>query len=128
MTSLFSQPIQESNSSCPPELDRIERDFYAFHLANPKVYEALLELALRLRRQGRRHYGIKALYEVMRFEQAMSGRSGATWQLNNDWTCLYARLLMQNEPELRGFFKTRQRRTPRFVRRVSTASVNHADH
>jgi hypothetical protein len=67
-------------------------------------------MALRLRRQGRKHYGIKALYEVVRFHRALSARSEADWQLNNNYSALYSRLLMQNEPALRDFFRTRRRR------------------
>lgn len=92
--------------------DAIEVDFWAFHTAHPEVYEELREMALRLRRQGRKHYGIKALYEIVRFNKAISARSSADWKLNNNFTSLYARLLMQKESSLKDFFRTRVRRTP----------------
>lgn len=92
-----------------PELDTIEASFWSFHYRHPEVYEELRSLALRLRRQGRKHYGIKALYEIVRFQRTLSSRSCADWKLNNDYTCMYARLLMQQEPELNGFFRTRIR-------------------
>ncbi len=95
-----------------PELDDIEASFWAFHLANPEVYAELRDLALRLRRQGRKHYGIKALYEIVRFQRVINTRTSADWKLNNDFTCMYARLLMRNEPDLRGFFRTRRRIAP----------------
>jgi hypothetical protein len=31
----------------------------------------------------------------------------AEWKLNNNWTPYYARKLMANEPELKGFFEIR---------------------
>lgn len=89
--------------------DRIEREFWEFHLANPRVYEELRDHALHLRRKGRAHYGIGALFEVVRFHRAMQTRSSAL-KLNNNYRALYARLLMENEPELRDFFRTRARR------------------
>lgn len=95
-----------------PSPDHIELDFWAFHTAHPEVYTELRDLALRLRRQGRQHYGIKALYEIVRFNRSLSTRSSADWKLNNNFTSLYARMLMQNEPALRDFFRTRLRRTP----------------
>ena len=95
------------------DLDRIERDFWAFHIANPRVYTELRDHALHLRRKGRTHYGVKALFEVVRFHRALETTDKCKeWRLNNSFTSLYARLLMANEPELRGFFRTRVRRAP----------------
>jgi hypothetical protein len=90
------------------ELDRIERAFWAFHQANPLVYEKLRDLALNLRRKGIDHYGIKALFEVVRFHHALS-TNDPDYKLNNNFTSLYSRLLMDNETELQGFFRTRER-------------------
>jgi hypothetical protein len=97
--------------------DTIETEFWAFHTAHPEVYNELRDLALRLRRQGRKHYGIKALYEIVRFNHAISARSSADWKLDNNFTCMYARLLMKNEPALADFFRTRRRRAPDLVYR-----------
>lgn len=93
------------------ELDRIERAFWAFHVANPRVYAELRDHALHLRRKGRTHYGIKALFEVVRFHRALQTTDKcAEWKINNNYSALYARLLMANEPELSDFFRTRFRR------------------
>jgi hypothetical protein len=93
------------------EPDRIERDFWAFHLSNPRVYDELRDHALHLRRKGRSHYGIKALFEVVRFHRALQTTDKCKeWKLNNNHTALYARMLMANEPELRDFFRLRIRR------------------
>jgi len=98
---------------CLEEPDRIERDFWAFHVSNPRVYEELRNHALELRRRGRSHYGIKALFEVVRFHRALDTTDKcAEWRLNNNHTALYARMLMANEPELGDFFRTRIRRAP----------------
>lgn len=91
-------------------LDRIERCFWEFHIANPRVYTELRDYAVNLRHRGRTHYGVKALFEVVRFHRAMeTADQSSDWKLNNSYTALYARLLMNNEPELRGFFRTRAR-------------------
>lgn len=86
----------------------IEERFQAFHEANPHVYHALRKMALDLRRRGFRRYGIKALFEVLRFNHAIQ-TNGDAYKLNNNYTALYARLLMEREPHLRGFFETRKR-------------------
>lgn len=101
-----------SVSTLPASPDHIELDFWAFHTAHPEVYRELRGLALQLRRQGREHYGIKALYEIVRFNLAIASRDKADYKLNNNYTSLYARLIMRNEPLLKGFFETRERRAP----------------
>jgi hypothetical protein len=94
----------------PPELDHIEQCFWKFHLRHPRVYEELRNHAINLKRRGRKHYGVKALFEVIRYHRALeTDEPGKQWLLNNNYSALYARLLMKNEPELRGFFRLRAR-------------------
>lgn len=90
----------------------IEQQFRTFHAANPWVYEELRSLALDLRRRGRTRYGIKGLWEVMRWHrvQATSPDDEEPYRLNNNYTAYYARLLMEQEPELKGFFSIRERK------------------
>jgi hypothetical protein len=83
-----------------------EEAFALFHRHNPHVYEWLRENALALKRKGREHYGIAALFEAFRFHVAMNTR-GDDFKLNNNHRAYYARLLMRDVHELRGFFDTR---------------------
>ena len=89
-------------------MDKIEIDFWAFHRSNPQVYMELRDLARRLRNAGRRRHGIAALFEVLRYNRALT-TVGDDFELNNNYRALYARLLMKNEPELAGFFELRKR-------------------
>lgn len=91
------------------EGDTIEDRFARFHKANPHVYTNLRIMALSLKSKGIRHYGIAALFEVLRFSSMMQ-TDGDGFKLNNDYRALYARRLMEEEPELAGFFELRQRR------------------
>ena len=91
------------------EGETIEERFTRFHEANPHVYKALRDMALSLKRRGIQHYGIAALFEVLRFSSMMQ-TAGDGFKLNNDYRALYARRLMEEEPELAGFFELRQRR------------------
>ena len=91
------------------EGEGIEERFTRFHDANPHVYRALRDMALSLKRRGIEHYGIAALFEVLRFSR-MIQTGGDAYKLNNDYRALYARRLMEEEPELVGFFEVRQRR------------------
>ncbi len=80
--------------------------FVAFHASNPQVYQALRRLALAMRRRGVKQFGIAALFEVLRYEAALR-TAGDEFKLNNSYRSFYARLLMEREGELAGFFETR---------------------
>lgn len=81
--------------------------FKDFHGANPHVYAKLRELALHMVRIGRKRYGMKGLVEVVRWNINME-TTGTEFRINNNYTAFYARLLMAREPELDGFFQTRE--------------------
>ena len=86
--------------------DAAVQAFRKFHAANPDVYRSLRQLALQLKRKGHVHYGIGSLYEVMRWHRALK-TVDVDFKLNNNYRAYYARLLMQNVPELSGFFSLR---------------------
>lgn len=80
----------------------------AFHRANPRVYEVLRRLALQAARANRR-VGMRCLWERLRWEVYVEAHDphGSEFRLNDHYPPFYARLLMDREPELRGFFDTR---------------------
>lgn len=87
----------------------IEERFEQFHEANPHVAEALARLALRLRRRGRKRFGMKALFEILRYQHALqTDDPNSSFKLNNDFSSRYARLLMDEYAELEDFFETRE--------------------
>lgn len=91
----------------PDELPAtLEERFQAFHELNPHVYRHLRRLALDLARRDRR-MGIGGLFEVLRWQYAIV-TTGDPFRLNNNYRAFYARLLMDSEPELEGFFDTRR--------------------
>jgi hypothetical protein len=89
-------------------MDPIERNFWKFHEDNPDIYDRLKTLALQLKNAGRNRYGIGALFEVIRFHQNIQ-TTDPDYKLNNNYRALYARLLMEEFPQLSGFFATRTR-------------------
>jgi len=91
-------------------VQRIDLEFQRFHRENPHVYERLKRLAFKLKVRGVDRYGIKALWEVLRYEEAVQTTADATsYRLNNNFTASYARLLMDQEEDLEGFFELRER-------------------
>ncbi len=88
--------------------DTVEETFELFHERNPHVYEMLREYALMVKRAGGR-IGMRALFERLRWDYLIYTTS-TTYKLNNNYTPLYARMLMEQEPELAGFFEIRGNR------------------
>jgi hypothetical protein len=82
--------------------------FERFHADNPHVYESIVATVQRLWRRGIRRYSINGIYEVLRYQHAMQTK-GDTFKLNNDFRALYARRVMEEYPQFRGFFETRER-------------------
>lgn len=87
----------------------IQERFEAFHRANPHVYAALRSLALQMLGNGVRQYGIKGLFERLRWEFSLATK-GEPFRLSNDFSSRYARLLIERNPELEGFFELRSLR------------------
>lgn len=86
----------------------IAERFAEFHATNPHVADVLESLAARWLSSHDR-VGIKALYEVARWESGIQ-TVGSVWKLNNDFTALYARLLIERRPEWSDAFHLRERR------------------
>jgi hypothetical protein len=98
--------ILTGGATVPPS--PMEEKFQEFHADNPHVYTQLRDLALKMRRTGRKRYGIGSLFEVMRWHRALRTTED-DFKLNNNHRSFYARLLMEQEPELEGFFNLRKR-------------------
>lgn len=85
--------------------ERIRDYFERFHDANPQVYARLRDISLAMRRRGLEHWGSRAAWEILRY-QGIVTNGGDGYKLPNVCLPHYARLLMEQEPELAGFFKT----------------------
>jgi len=103
---LIFQPIQPE----PPE-SRIYKRFEKFHSENPEVYNNLVRLAREFRRKGSNHnrkLGIAMMYEVLRWNYYMTVDAGdEEYKLSNDFRAPYARLIMDQEPDLQDAFNIR---------------------
>lgn len=64
----------------------VEAQFWSFHFANPHIYSKLVQIEL---------------------------KSKDPFKLNNNYTSHYARLVMNNESDLRDFFELRNLRARR---------------
>lgn len=91
----------------------IEARFRSFHAAHPEVYVQLCRLARRLVRRGYTHLGIGMLWETMRYRTMLGAAvpEEDEYRLNNIYRSRYARLIMQQEPDLAGMFELRELRS-----------------
>ena len=90
------------------DLSQAEQQFWRFHEDNPHVYEHLKALCLEVRRRGVQRFGIRTVWERLRWHARFETiRAPGAWKLNDHYTRYYARLLMAQEPELAGMFETR---------------------
>jgi hypothetical protein len=88
---------------------KLEASFWQFHRANPEVYKTLADLAFQWKEIGGKRIGINALFERLRWEIAISTNED-DFKLNNNHRAFYARMLMENEPELAGLFALRKQK------------------
>jgi hypothetical protein len=87
----------------------MDRRFWEFHNANPRVYDELVRLARRAVERGRRRVGIRMLWEVMRWRLTIdTDDRHSDFKLNDHYHSRYARLIMRREKDLVGVFHLRQ--------------------
>ncbi|MEV7145400.1 hypothetical protein AB0O05_02735 [Streptomyces sp. NPDC093084] len=83
----------------------ITEQFHAFDARNPHVYRALERMTARRLAAGATRVSLKDLFEDLR-RQLPHGVAG----LNNNYTALYARRLIDNHPTWARVFELRRRR------------------
>ena len=105
----MSDQLQLNLDPIVVEIDNsIPARFLRFHASNPQVYDNLVALARQFnRKRNDAKLGIAMLYEVLRWNYYMSVDSAEEYKLSNDFRACYARLIMEQEPDLSGLFNTR---------------------
>lgn len=81
--------------------------FLAYHALNPQVYALLRRFALEAKRAGLRRGSIEDVHARLRWHASVEVKNDG-FKVNNNWRPFYARFLMEQEPELEGFFETRR--------------------
>jgi hypothetical protein len=65
-------------------------------------------LARQARKKGRQRLGIRMLWERMRWEMMIETEDATSdFKLNDHYHSRYARMLMANDPDLKGLFELR---------------------
>lgn len=90
-----------------PTQTEAERKFQEFHKKNPEVYSTLVSLARQAKSRGRTKIGINMLIEVFRWNKLIK-TTDKDYKINNNYAPRYARMMMQDHPELEGLFNVRE--------------------
>ncbi len=84
------------------------RAWEKFHAEHVDVYHKLVDLSRECRQMGYKKFGMRALWERMRWHFQVE-RGEEEFKLNNNFPPYYARFIMERNPDLAGFFETRDR-------------------
>lgn len=87
--------------------DASKKAFWDYHAANPMIYEKLKFYAKQLKDTGRKQFGIRAIFERIRWDMVFDFNK-EDFKINNTYSPFYARLLIFDFPEFKGFFETRE--------------------
>ena len=90
--------------------DPIERELVLFDAAHPEAYDLLAALAHKFKRRGLSGVGIRRIFEELRFDLTIrTGVEGWEGMPRDALAPIYARLIMEREPGLAGYFTVRKR-------------------
>lgn len=115
--SIYVEPsLWDSVFDVPPRrtLQSPEEAFAQFRRRNPWFMPAVAKLAYR-DKVDRGRASVKRIFEELRVQPALElgtdDGKGHHWRLNNSWTSLCARLLIEDYPDLDGFVELRTRKS-----------------
>jgi len=86
---------------------KLQQDFENFDRENPEVWSEFRRIAFSLIDKGRKNYGAKAIFEIIRYHRTIY-TNDIDFKLNNNLTAYYARKFVNLYPEYKGFFETRK--------------------
>ena len=89
----------------------IQNRFERFHIRHPEVYDELVRLAEAAQYVGRRHIGIRMLWERMRWTFTIERDADEDFKLNDHYHSRYVRLICELRPDLAGMFHLRELRS-----------------
>ena len=82
-----------------------------FHAANPQVFAELERMVAEMVARGRKRVWLKLCVEVMRWEHYMrTTDANSPFRINNSYTSLYARLMVEVHPDWSDVIEIREHR------------------
>ena len=88
---------------------KLELQWQQCKRANPQLLPQLARLARELKSAGHSRYSMDGLFHILRWEtRVTTGDLGL--KINNNYTAFASRDLMDQYPDLKGFFKVREQK------------------
>lgn len=85
-----------------------QAQFETYHSENPIVYRLVKKFAHEAWKAGFRQYGMKAIFERIRWHINIETKDIDGFKLNNNYHSFYARKLIKDYPKYQGFFQLRR--------------------
>lgn len=96
----------ETQDNWQLNFDEFTQQFVQYHLDNPHIYQEFKKFTFKAMAKGFKHYGAKAIFEIIRFETGVKGND--QFKVNNNYTPYFARLFEKDHPEHKDFFYKRK--------------------
>jgi len=106
----YAPTLFDDLDEAPEDAETVEEAFRRFRRRNPWFISRLATMAYEQRSRGYTRVSMKGLFELLRTQ--LSGE-GKVYKLDNSWTSLAARTVMEHYPDLDGLFELRARRSER---------------
>ena len=90
------------------DLFDIPDDSELYDRKHPQIWAEFKRITFQLISRGCKHYGSKAIFEVIRFHTAIEAE-GEPFKINNNHTKYYAEKFMRIYPQHEGFFELREK-------------------
>lgn len=87
-------------------------NFQQYHNDNPEVWNQFKLYTFRTKERGFSNYSANGIFEIIRWHTGVKiGKDG--FKMNNNYRADYARKMMDEYPEFKGFFRVRELKTAR---------------
>lgn len=80
--------------------------FRAYHRENPEIWPQFKKFAFEMLNSGRKRYSAKSIMERIRWDFEIKN-SDRDFKVDNNFTAIYARVLVHRFPEFADFFEFR---------------------
>jgi len=80
-------------------------DFITYDRENPYIWKKFKMYAFEAKKKGFSNYSANGIFEIIRWNTDIKSRK--KYKVNNNYRPDYARKLMNEYPEFKGFFRTR---------------------
>ena len=108
MPHLIIRPFEDDEPPYALPYNINEHRFRGWIKRNMHILDAYAKLALDMYATGKRRYGSKCIWEVLRYHHDLETQGDVRWRFCNDYTPYISRMLVRRFPQLEGFFRYRK--------------------